>query len=223
MRLDVVIDMQGDPGRRYAVVDEFYDDLAYTLTHLAYDQGEPVRAHPLDAPLALPRNPLPEPDLANAERHDIVLQGGMMGGGMMMGMGGMNGMATPGMDGGAAWAINGMSMTGDGQADMPPMLTFERGRSVLLNIQEPDGVVAPDALARPQLPRAHPQRRPRSLSPMGRHGPSGAQRCRAMRLRRRQSRRLDAALPRHESSDDRSDDHPARRMSDNNQTKGKPK
>ena len=45
----------------------------------------------------------------------------------MMGMGGMNGMATPGMDGTAAWAINGHSMTGDGQADMPPMLTFGAG------------------------------------------------------------------------------------------------
>ena len=135
MRLDVVLDMQGDAGRRYRVVDEFYDDLAYTLTHLAYDKGQPVRAHPLDSPLALPRNPLPEPDIANAERHDIVLQGGMMGGGMMMGMGGMNGMATPGMDGGAAWAINGHSMTGDGQMNMPPMLTFKRGRSVLLNFK----------------------------------------------------------------------------------------
>jgi FtsP/CotA-like multicopper oxidase with cupredoxin domain len=39
MRLDVVIDMQGDPGRSYAIVDEFYDDLAYALTHLAYDQS----------------------------------------------------------------------------------------------------------------------------------------------------------------------------------------
>jgi FtsP/CotA-like multicopper oxidase with cupredoxin domain len=135
MRIDVVIDMQGEPGRRYGVVDDFYDGLSYTLTQLAYDEGAPMRAHPLDAPLVLPRNPLPEPDIANAERHDIALQGGMMGGGMMMGLGGMNGMATPGMDGGAAWAINGMSMTGDGQADMPPLLTFKRGRSVLLTMR----------------------------------------------------------------------------------------
>jgi FtsP/CotA-like multicopper oxidase with cupredoxin domain len=135
MRFDVVLDMQGAPGHRYRVIDEFYDDLAYTLTHLAYDQGQPVRANPPGAPLSLARNPLPEPDLAHAERHDIIVQGGMMGGGMMMGMGGMNGMATPGMDGGAAWAINGQSMTGDGQPNMPPMLTFKRGSSVLLNIQ----------------------------------------------------------------------------------------
>ena len=127
MRIDVALDMEGEPGRRYAVVDDFYDDLSYTLTHLAYDAGPPLRMHPLDAPLALPRNPLPEPDLVHAERHDIHLQGGMMGGGMMMGMGGM--------DGDAAWAINGQSMTGDGQKDMPPLMTFQRGGSVILNMR----------------------------------------------------------------------------------------
>ena len=135
MRIDVVLDMVGEPRRSYPVVDDFYDGLSYTLTQLVYDAGAPVRAHPLDAPLVLPRNPLPEPDVAHAERHEITLQGGMMGGGMMMGLGGMNGMATPGMGGGAAWAINGMSMTGDGQADMPPFLTFKRGRSVLLTMR----------------------------------------------------------------------------------------
>jgi FtsP/CotA-like multicopper oxidase with cupredoxin domain len=135
MRIDVVLDMQGEPGRRYRVIDDFYDGLSYTLTQFAYDEGPPVRAHPLGDPLVLPRNPLPEPDVAHAERHDIVLQGGLMGGGTMMGLGGMNGMATPGMDGGAAWAINGMSMTGDGRAGMPPLLTFERGRSVVLTMR----------------------------------------------------------------------------------------
>ena len=134
MRVDIMLDMQGEPGQRYAVVDDFYDGLAYTLTHLAYTEDLPVRTHPVDASLRLPRNPLPEPDLATAERHEIKLQGGMMGGGMMSGMGGMNGMATPGMGGGPAWAINGMSMTGDGQAGMPPLLTLRRGRSYMLTI-----------------------------------------------------------------------------------------
>ena len=126
MRLDVVLDMQGDPGRHYRVIDDFYDGLAYWLTELVYDTAPPLRAHPLDAPLALPRNPLLEPDLMSAERHDVTLQGGMMS---QMGMGGMG---MPGMSRGAVWAINGMSMTGDGAADMPPMLTLERGRSCLL-------------------------------------------------------------------------------------------
>ncbi|WP_051336875.1 multicopper oxidase family protein [Rhizobium sullae] len=136
MRVDVVLDMQGEAGRRYGVVDDFYDGLSYQLTELAYEEAPPLRSHPLDAPFVLPRNPLPDPDPAATERHDLTLQGGMMGGGMMAGMGGMNGggmmQGMMGTAGGPAWAINGMSMTGDGHADMKPALTFQRGRSVAL-------------------------------------------------------------------------------------------
>ena len=156
MRVDVALDMQGEPGRRYAVTDDFYQGLAYTLTQLAYSAEPPLRAHPPAAPLILPRNPLPEPDLATAERHELRLQGGMMsgmggggmGGGMMGGMTGggamgggmmggmMKGMgAMMGMGRGAIWSINGHSMTGDGQAGMPPLLTIKRGRSVMLALR----------------------------------------------------------------------------------------
>jgi FtsP/CotA-like multicopper oxidase with cupredoxin domain len=132
MRVDVMLDMQGKPGRRYRVVDDFYDGLAYWLTELVYDKRPPVRSHPLDASLALPRNPVPEPDLATAERHELRLQGGMMGGGAMAGMGGMG---MPGMDHDASWAINGTSMTGDGHAGMPPLLTLQRGQSHVLALR----------------------------------------------------------------------------------------
>jgi FtsP/CotA-like multicopper oxidase with cupredoxin domain len=134
MRMDVVLDMQGEPGRGYPVTDDFYDGLSYQLTQLAYSAEPPLRSHPADGPLVLPLNPLPEPDLASAERHELTLQGGMMGGGMMSGMGGMGGMAMPGMNGGAVWAINGMSMTGDGDVHMQPALTFKRGRTVVLTL-----------------------------------------------------------------------------------------
>src|SRR5712691_1519647 len=130
MRLDVVLDMQGEPGRHYRVIDDFYQGLSYWLTELAYDERPPVRAHPLEASLALPRNPLPEPDLATAERHELRLQGGMMGGGAMTGMGGMRDMAH-----GASWAINGSSMTGDGHAGMPPLLTLRLGRTYVMTIR----------------------------------------------------------------------------------------
>lgn len=132
MRVDLMLDMQGQPGRRYHVVDDFYDGLSYWVTQLAYEDRPPLRAHSLDAPLVLPRNPVPEPDHATAERHELKLQGGMMGGGAMAGMGGM-GMG--GMDEGASWAINGMSMTGDGQAGMPPLLTLQLGRSYILTLR----------------------------------------------------------------------------------------
>ncbi len=135
MRIDIALDMQGDPGSRHAVIDDFYDGLAYTLTNLAYDKALPLRAHPIASPLALPRNPLPAPDLANAVRQEIVLQGGMMGGGKLKGVGGMMGMGMPGMNGAPAWAINGMSMTGDGHAGMAPQFTLERGASCHLTIR----------------------------------------------------------------------------------------
>jgi len=130
MRIDVMLDMRGVAGRRYRVIDDFYDGLSYWLTQLAYEDKPAVRARPLDAPLSLPRNPLPEPDLANAERHELRLQGGMMGGGAMMGMGGMMGMGR-----GASWAINGTSMTSDGHAGMAPLLTLQRGRSYRLRMR----------------------------------------------------------------------------------------
>ena len=129
MRVDFVLDMLGEPGGRYRVVDDFYDGLAYWLTKLAYDDKPPLRAHSLDPPLALPRNPLPEPDLTTAQRHELRLQGGMMGGGAMAGMGGVSDMSH------AIWAINGSSMTGDGQTGMAPLLTLQLGRSYVLTLR----------------------------------------------------------------------------------------
>ena len=55
MRIDIMLDTQGEPGRHYAVVDDFYEDLSYQLTQFAYDERRPLRTHPLDAPLGLPR------------------------------------------------------------------------------------------------------------------------------------------------------------------------
>jgi FtsP/CotA-like multicopper oxidase with cupredoxin domain len=130
MRIDVMLDLVGEPGKRYRVIDDFYSDLSYWVTHLAYEDKAPIRSHPSESRLVLPRNPLPEPDLAAAEHHELKLQGGMMGGGIMAGMGGMMGMSH-----GASWAINGMSMTGDGHAGMLPLLTLKLGRSYVLTMR----------------------------------------------------------------------------------------
>lgn len=134
MRIDVVLDMVGEPGRTYRVIDDFYDDLAYTLIQLAYDERPVARVAPLGAVRPLSPNPLPQPDLGTAERHELALQGGMMSG-MMGGMGGgmMDGMM--GGMGDATWSINGMSMAGDGHADMPPLLTLKRDRSHVLTLR----------------------------------------------------------------------------------------
>lgn len=141
MRADLIIDMTGKPGESYRVIDDFYEDLAYKLVDLTYDAGKPAREPRSEAPPRLPANPLPEPDLAVAERHKIALQGGMMGGMGMMSGGGMMGrsgmMGGMGMTGhdGATWAMNGMAMTGDGQPNMPPLFTIQRGKTCVLALR----------------------------------------------------------------------------------------
>ena len=134
MRIDLLLDMTGEPGRNYAIIDDYYVGLSYTLTNLAYEKDR-LRPAPPSAALILPANPLPEPNLASAVKQDIILQGGMMGGGKLKGIGGMMGMAMPGMNGGPVWAINGMSMTGDGQSDMQPLFTLKRGETCLLSMR----------------------------------------------------------------------------------------
>jgi FtsP/CotA-like multicopper oxidase with cupredoxin domain len=129
MRADVMVDMQGEPGRSYRVVDYFYNRLAYTLVRLVYDPAPPLRPHPSDAPMRLLPNSVPNPDLTSVLVHEVRLQGGMMGGMGMMGSGMM------GMGSDAAWAINGQSMTGDGSAGMPPLFQIARGRSCILNLR----------------------------------------------------------------------------------------
>ncbi len=135
MRADLVIDMSGRPGERFPVIDPFYRGLEYRLLDLAYEDAPPPREHPLDAPMRLAANTMPEPDLATAERHEIAFSGGMMGG--MMGGGGMGGGMMEGMMGGmmrgarhsGIWAINGVAATGH---VMEPFLTLRRGRSYVL-------------------------------------------------------------------------------------------
>ncbi|MBX5454687.1 MAG: multicopper oxidase family protein [Acidobacteriia bacterium] len=127
MRADVMLDMQGDPGRSYRVVDDFYGQFAYALVRFAYDKAPAVRAHPSDAPMRLPANPVPRPDLKTTSVREVRLQGGMMGG-----MGLRSGRM--GMGGTAVWAINGQSMTGDGDPHMPPLFEIARGRSCILDI-----------------------------------------------------------------------------------------
>jgi FtsP/CotA-like multicopper oxidase with cupredoxin domain len=120
MRADLVIDLGGRPGERFTVVDGFYRGRAYRLVDLAYGDEPPLRESPLDAPIRLPANPLPEPDLASAERHELRFAGGMMGG-----MAGMREM----MGRGLAWTVNGVAATGH---DHAPLLTLDRDRSCVL-------------------------------------------------------------------------------------------
>jgi FtsP/CotA-like multicopper oxidase with cupredoxin domain len=121
MRADLILDMSASPGTRHAVHDGFYPRQAYTLIELEYGDEPPLRRHAGDPP-RLPDNPLAEPDLRSAERHEIVFTGGMMGN--------MRGLPR-----GAAWAVNGLA-DGCGDSGLPfePILVLRRGRSCILNL-----------------------------------------------------------------------------------------
>jgi FtsP/CotA-like multicopper oxidase with cupredoxin domain len=120
-RADVVIDMIGEPGSRQEVHDGFYRNLEYRLTDIVYADEPPLRAKPLDAPIRLPRNPLAEPDLARAERHDLVMTGGMMG-------------SMRGLPAGMAWAMNGSANSCGSGKVIDPLFILRRGRTCVLRV-----------------------------------------------------------------------------------------
>jgi FtsP/CotA-like multicopper oxidase with cupredoxin domain len=141
MRLDLMIDMAGEPGTRHMTRDSFCRTNAYTLTEIVYSDAPPLRQGPLGTPVSLPPNTMPEPSLDRAERYEVVFGGGMMGGGMMDGGmmrggmmdGGMMGMMGRGMmsmmTGRGVWSINGVRAAGH---VMDPLLHLERGRPYVL-------------------------------------------------------------------------------------------
>ncbi len=79
-RADLVIDMDGRPGDAVQLTDSYYRGRTYEFLTMQYDEAPPLRDSPLDAPVALPANPLPAPVVDDqAQRERIVLEGGAMG------------------------------------------------------------------------------------------------------------------------------------------------
>lgn len=137
MRMDLVLDMTGRPGQRFDVIDDYYEGLEYRLVEFAYADSA-LRPRAPSWPLTLPSNPLSEPALADAPRHEITFNGGMMGEMVMRQMGGS--MSPTGQQGAnrsmagmmhraGAWFVNGVAA--DGHV-LQPLLTLERGRSYVL-------------------------------------------------------------------------------------------
>jgi FtsP/CotA-like multicopper oxidase with cupredoxin domain len=126
MRADLVLDMRGKPGERFAITDTFYRNLEYRLVDLAYSDAPPLRARFAEEPVRLPPNNLPEPDVGAAERHEIVLGGGMMGSMRSAMMDGKQVDIRTLMHNGLIWAINGVAAKGHVHE---PLLTLARNRS----------------------------------------------------------------------------------------------
>jgi FtsP/CotA-like multicopper oxidase with cupredoxin domain len=143
MRADLILDMAGKAGGRAAIMDRFYEGLEYRLVDLAYGDT-PLRERAPDWPVALPANPLPEPDVETASRNEVTFTGGMMGnmvaqqmgrgmgpgapGGMMGDMNSMMGGMMRMMNSSTAWFINGVAAD-EASHDMKPALTLEKDKS----------------------------------------------------------------------------------------------
>lgn len=136
MRADLIIDCSGDPGSTAGLTDVYYGRDGYTFAKVRYSDDAPLRTSPLDAPIALAANPVSEPDLNNAKRHTVVLEGGAMGN--------MRGAIYKGqqmpirdlVQHMKMWAINGVASHG---MTMDPILTLKRGQTYVFTIRNDTG------------------------------------------------------------------------------------
>jgi len=131
MRTDLILDCGGDPGSRHAVRDDAYPRRPFTLTTIAYSGAPPARAAPPPLP-ALPAPDLPPPDLARAVHHELLLEGGAMGGlreALLEGRRlGIRELARRGK----VWALNGVVAPGHG---VEPFLRAAPGSTQVLRIE----------------------------------------------------------------------------------------
>ncbi len=129
-RVDLIIDMQGEPGSSMAVVDSFYSD-AFDLTKFVYEKT-PLRHHVLDGPIGLAAATIPEPDLSNAIKQEVVIAGGAMGGLQQAKLDGKWLSLREIAQQGYVWAIN--DVVGHKPA-MPPLIDTKKDTSVILTIR----------------------------------------------------------------------------------------
>jgi FtsP/CotA-like multicopper oxidase with cupredoxin domain len=130
MRADLALDCVGAPGAHFEVREDFYPRATQRLIEIVYSSEPPLREQPPDTPIALPPNPLPEPDIAAAKRHEIVFQGGAMG---TIREAVFEGERLPlgqlAREHHLAWTVNGVAVKGHTHA---PLLELKRGGHYVL-------------------------------------------------------------------------------------------
>ena len=140
-RADLVLDVPAVRLARVDLLDEGDPQGTYRVTSLAVTRNEaPPPAVDRGPPPALPANPLAEPDLAAAQEHEVVLDGGMMAT-MMRGRAPRARLPPPDprelralFARGLFWTINGRATAEHGHGHEPPLLRLALGRSHRLAI-----------------------------------------------------------------------------------------
>lgn len=135
MRADLILDLTGEAGRRYPVLDRDFQGREHRLTDLAYDDAPAQAPRARDTP-KLAANPVAEPDLARAERLPLLLGGGMgvpyelqVDGGPVLDM--RRAFQQHRM----AWSLNGQAQSSHaGHHDHAPLFRLTRGKSYVFEV-----------------------------------------------------------------------------------------
>lgn len=128
-RVDVMLDLSGEPGKRYEIADRYYPQRRFKLLDIVYAHKR-LRAAPLSDGIRLPPPDLTDPTLATAERHEITFSGGAMGGLRSAQYQGRETGVRELAKAGKVWAINGVVAS---RHDEPAVLRLARGRSYVID------------------------------------------------------------------------------------------
>jgi FtsP/CotA-like multicopper oxidase with cupredoxin domain len=120
MRADVILDCTAAPGSLHRVVDDFYRGRAYELLRIRYSGEKALRQSFEPAP-RLAANPVKDP-AASAQRHRIVLGGGMMGA-----------MPSQREHKGVFWTLNGKALPHTAHAGAP-LLSLKLAQSYVVEL-----------------------------------------------------------------------------------------
>ncbi len=131
-RMDLIVDIAGNPGEVSSVIDQAYaPNFAYELMQLVRTDNSTSIQN--SVPKRLADNPVSPPDLVHAKRISFLFEGGAMGG--------MTGATVEGefktiqelVGLGKVWSLNGI-VQNDVHLD-PPMFTLELGQSYIFELE----------------------------------------------------------------------------------------
>jgi FtsP/CotA-like multicopper oxidase with cupredoxin domain len=133
MRADLALDCLQPPGSRHLVEDLDNPRSESRLIAIDYGAVPPLREAAPATSIALAPNPLPEPDPARAERHEMVFEGGAMGSLREAQFEGERvPLATLVRQHHLAWTINGVAVKDHAHG---PMLTLKRDSHYVLSMK----------------------------------------------------------------------------------------
>lgn len=129
-RIDLIVDMMAAPGSQIVIRDSGYRQQHDVMT-IIYSGERPVREHPLASTIRLNGNTMPEPKLDEAITHQVLLEGGAMGG--------MRGAMLKGeyrsirqlVKQGMVWAMNGEV---GADHEVTPLISLRLGQTCLMRL-----------------------------------------------------------------------------------------